>query len=504
MGRTSLPAPHGTEGTPRRAAAFEPATMLEVEISRPLPVAAPVDPETDWEYRRAVVLVRLHTQPLGLIELPLSRGGLSARQLARSIWDALGPTINAHLLEDGLAAASGLGPDGLPSAATPPCLVARRAFLANAPFVSVVVPTHNRPQQVTALVRSMLASDYPPAHYEIIVVDNAPATSATARCIGHHFADCPQVRYVREDRPGASNARNRGLEMARGELVVFADDDELVDRHWLTEMVRGFAAADDVGCVTGLVVSMESRTPAQGWFEQFGGYCKAGCTPRLFNLTNHRAEHPLYPYNVGVLGAGGSMAFRRSMLCAMGGFDPALGPATPTLGGEDVDALLRVILAGHTLAYTPAAIVRHPPHREYAQLRGQIKGYGTGLSACLFKTLLTQPRLLPDFVAKLPHVLLFALSGRSPHHAGKRADFPKELTWLELRGLLGGPLAYMRSRRRVARTAPPNAAGAYGELALVSAQGLAGQASDGLALRQRMPSGARARSAALEQDVEAR
>jgi GT2 family glycosyltransferase len=469
MGRPHLAAVRAQERAPRLAANFEPAAMIEVEISRPLPAQTPVDPDTDWEYRRAVVLVRLHSQPLGLIELALGSAGLSAGQLARSIWEALGPAINAHLLEDGLGAVVRLGPEGLSYAVAPACLEARRIFLASAPFVSVVVPTRDRPQQVAALVRSLLASDYPSTHYEIIVVDNAPSTNATARFFGQYVGDCPLVRYVCEERPGSSNARNRGLAMARGEIVVFADDDEMADRHWLTEMVRGFDAGEDVGCVTGLVIPMESLTQAQGWFEQFGGYCKEGCTPRLFDLTDHRAESPLYPYNVGILGAGGSMAFRRSILCAIGGFDPVLGPATPTLSGEDIDAMLRVILEGHTLSYSPAAIVRHPPHREYARLRTQIQGYGTGLAACLFKTLLTRPRLLPDMMWKLPRGLGFALSPRSPHHTGKRADFPNDLTWLELKGLLFGPLAYLRSRWRIARLAPQDAASPYKEPGTLSA-----------------------------------
>jgi hypothetical protein len=214
-------------------------------------------------------------------------------------------------------------------------------------------------------------------------------------------------------------------------------------------------------CVTGLVMPMESETRAQGWFEQFGGYCKEQCIRRLFNLTDQRAENPLYPYNIGSFGAGGSMAFRRSMLLEMGGFDATLGPATPTLGGEDIDAILRVILEGHSLLYEPAAIVRHPPYREYAQLRRQIQGYGTGLTACLFKNVVTKPRLLPDFLVKLPRGLLFAFSSRSPHQAGKAVGYPKELTWLEIKGLLYGPLAYLRSRRRPVRIAPLTTPGAY-------------------------------------------
>jgi GT2 family glycosyltransferase len=314
---------------------------------------------------------------------------------------------------------------------------------------------------MAALVQSVLASEYPADRFEVVVVDNAPSANDTALLFNQHYADSAQVRYVREDRAGSSYARNAGLGRAQGEIVVFADDDELVDRYWLGEMARGFETAADVRCVTGLVAPMELETRAQGWFEQFGGYCKEGFASRLFNLTDHRGDSPLYPYTVGAFGSGGSMAFRRDHLLALGGFDPALGPATPTMGGEDVDAMLRVVLAGYTLAYMPSAIVRHPSHRDYERLRGQLRGYGYGLSATLFKTLVTQPRFALDFLRKLPRGLTFAFGAGSKRHAGKQADYPAELTWLERRGLLAGPLAYLRSRRQLAAVASREQALAY-------------------------------------------
>lgn len=441
--------------------------MLEVEIGQALPRETPIDLERDQPYRRALVLVRLHARPLGVLELTAGMSGFNAELLAQGIWQALGPVINQHLQEDGLPEIHVLDADGLPCTGTPACCEPRVAFLAHAPFVSVVIPTHNRPEPVAALVASILATEYPSDHYEIIVVDNAPSSDATETVITQRYGDNPRVRYVREDRAGSSNARNCGLRLACGEIVVFADDDELVDAHWLTEMVRGFDAREDIGCVTGLVVPMESQTQAQGWFEQFGGYCKEQCARRIFNLTDHRAPSPLFPYNVGIYGAGGSMAYRRSVLLELGGFDTALGPATPTLGGEDIDTMLRVVLGGYTLLYEPAAIVRHPPYRAYTGLRRQIQGYGTGLTACLFKTVFTQPRLLPDFIAKVPQGMLFALSARSPHHAGKQADYPKELTWLEIKGMFYGPLAYLRSRRML-RAMPAQSPGKQVERETVS------------------------------------
>ncbi len=451
MEATRPPRVSGYQTATTQATRFEPARILEVELGRPLRHISHINPRTGYAYCRALALVRFHTQPLGWINLRLSGAGLSADECAGQIWKVLRATIEEHLRRDQHAVDGEVGASNGAATwtSTPPCLEARERVLADAPLVSVVIPTRERPQQVAACVRSLLSLAYPPSRYEIIVVDNAPLTSATAELIRRRYGDSSQVGYVRENRPGVSNARNRGLAVAQGDVVAFVDDDELVDEHWLAGLVGGFAAAERVACVTGLIVPSEIETPAQGWFEQFGGYCKGGCTRHIFNLTDQRPHDPLFPYNVGMLGSGGSMAFRRSILRDVGGFDPALGSATPALAGEDIEALLRVLLAGHTLVYEPAAILYHPPHRDFARLCTQIHGYGTGLTACLLKTLLANPRLLPDVMAKLPPAVLFALSPRSPHHAHKQSDYPGELMWLELRGMLYGPLAYLRSAIKI-------------------------------------------------------
>jgi Polysaccharide deacetylase/Glycosyl transferase family 2 len=128
--------------------------------------------------------------------------------------------IRDHLAADGAAPPAqfpigGLG-DG-PCRATLP--------LDRAPLASVVVATRDRPEEAVACVEGLLALAYP--SYEILLVDNAPASEATAVAVGRRFGHLPRVRYLREDRPGLSNARNRGLAEAAGEVV--ASEDVLVD-----------------------------------------------------------------------------------------------------------------------------------------------------------------------------------------------------------------------------------------------------------------------------------
>ncbi|MBI5566628.1 MAG: glycosyltransferase [Chloroflexi bacterium] len=422
---------------------FRPAWLVEIELAAALPDIVAARTLTGELYRRACALVRLHSQPLGLIELPLGADGLRAAEYAPHIWREWQSAINDHLQADGCPPVSALTPLGLAEAGTPKCLQARAVMLADAPFVSVIVATRDRPIELAAALKSLQALDYP--HYEIIVVDNAPATTATAELIQRWPIGRSSVRYVREDEPGLAIAHNRGLLAVTAPIVAFTDDDVIVDQHWLTELVRGFSVSDQVACATGMILPAEIETPAQAWLEQFGGFTK-GFAQRVFDLETHRLPGPLYPYTVGRFGSGASMAFKTAVLRQLGGFDSALGAGTLALGGDDLAAFFQIISAGYQLVYQPSALLYHRHRREYEGLARQAYGYGAGLTAYLTKTLVDRPARLLDFVARLPAGVAYAISPRSPKNSQKQAGYPAQLTWLERRGMLAGPFAYLRSR----------------------------------------------------------
>lgn len=432
-----------TRATPE-AADVKPVRMLEVDIGQPLPALSAVDERTGQCYERALALVRLHTQPLGLVDLRLVDPTLTPDAYADQVWRALRAEISAHLRQDGLPVASRLPPTGLSDASVPVCLRERERFLANAPFVSVVVATRDRPESLDACLRSLLSLHYP--CYEIIVVDNAPSTPATAALLARSYGAEPRVRYVREDWPGLAAAHNRGLRETRAEIIAITDDDVLVDRYWLAELVKGFSVTERVACVTGMILPLELETPAQLWIEQYGGFSK-GFHQRVFDQARHRPRSWLYPYAAGMFGSGANMAFKTAALRELGGFDPALGAGTPALGGDDLAAFFQVVTTGYTLVYEPTAIVRHRHRPEYTGLRKQAYGYGMGLTAYLTKALFDQPGRLLDFAVRIPSGLVYALSARSPKNRQKRADYPRELTIIERQGMLHGPVAYLRSRR---------------------------------------------------------
>ena len=423
---------------------FSPAQIVEIELAAPLSDIPPAYALSGEKYRRARAVVRLHTQPLGLVEFELDQNGQRVEVYAAAVWQALNQAINDHLQADGLPQVQALTAAGLARDEPPRCWQERAALLETAPFVSIIVATHDRPIELGAALQSLLSLAYP--RYEIIVVDNAPSTDATAELVQSLAAGRSEVRYVREDCAGLAVAHNRGLLEVTAPIVAFTDDDVRVDRHWLAEIVRGFHVSDRVACVTGLILPSELESPAQAWIEQFGGFTK-GFAPRVFDRSN--GSGPLYPYTAGRFGSGASMAFKTAVLRHLGGFDSALGAGTLALGGDDLAAFFQIIMAGYQLVYQPSALLYHHHRRDYAGLRRQAYGYGAGLTAYLMSILVARPKRILDLALRFPAGMAYALSPRSPKNQNRQADYPVDLTRQEWRGMLYGPLAYLRSRWRI-------------------------------------------------------
>lgn len=440
---------------------FAPVRIDEVEIGSPLPELPPGATRAGRPFVASLCLVRLHGRPLGTVEVGLPPGGLPADALAARIEAELAEKIAEHLRHDGLGGER-LGAAGLRANGQPPCLAPREELLAAPPTVSVVICTRDRPESVRETLGSILACRYPAERWEAIVVDNAAEANASIDQLASELSGPVPVRVLHEPEAGLSNARNRGLRDAGGEITVFADDDVEVDRDWLTTLVAPFGRGERVGATSGMTLPGALETPAQRWTEGFGGRAR-DFDARVFDLDAPPDDRPLFPFTVGDLGAGRNMAFRRELLTDLGGFDPALGPGTLAHDGDDIEALLRVLLAGHAIVHDPAAIVWHAHPSEYPELRDRVWGYGIGLTACLTKAIGDRPSLLIDLVRKLPRGLAFALSPRSAKNLGRQRDFPRSLVRRELLGMAYGPLAYARSRldqrrRRAGRPRSSNAA----------------------------------------------
>jgi glucosyl-dolichyl phosphate glucuronosyltransferase len=127
--------------------------------------------------------------------------------------------------------------------------------------VAVIVPTFNRASSLAALLHSLCQQERVDGlRYEIVVVDNG-STDRTPDIAAEYRRRFPFVRYVRELRPGASNARNRGILAADARILAFIDDDVRAAADWIAAIVRTFDRHPEIDCLGGRVEPLWPQTP---------------------------------------------------------------------------------------------------------------------------------------------------------------------------------------------------------------------------------------------------
>ncbi|MFI5036188.1 MAG: glycosyltransferase [Acidimicrobiales bacterium] len=322
---------------------------------------------------------------------------------------------------------------------------------ADLPAVSVVVPTIVRePDRLVRTVDSLLGLDYP--RIEVVVVDNRPDASGDdlARLLAGRA-----VRIAHEPTPGISGARNRGVAESSGEILAFTDDDVVVDPRWVRALAMRMVLSPEVGAVGGLVCPEALDEPAQLWFEEFyGGFSKT-LRRSVVSLARPDPADPLFPYAPGRYGAGCNMAFRRSALAGIGGFEPALGTGTRARGGEDLAAFLRVVLNGGVVAFEPAALVRHHHRATPREFRRQVFGYGVGLTAAYAALVAERPGRALAMLRLVPRGVAHLGRPRDQRSPSLRPTYPPSTAGLQLVGMAWGPWAYVRSRRSTSEAPSP-------------------------------------------------
>lgn len=227
------------------------------------------------------------------------------------------------------------------------------------PYISIVVPVLNRERTIGRCIQSLLEIDYP--SYEIIVVDNG-STDKTYEILSNF-----PIKLVREEKKGPYAARNKGIDLSKGELVLFTDSDCLANKDLLKKLLENLRDENIVG-VGGQLQTYEPATLTEQ-FEDLAGILVIDLPKGIVRKKKNKfLSGAIYASNV---------LFRKKALVEINGFDPDF------MSGGDFDLCWRLQRAGHKLYFDPQAIVKHI-HR--ANLRGLIKQF--------FKYAVEQPRLL--------------------------------------------------------------------------------------------------------------
>jgi len=118
-------------------------------------------------------------------------------------------------------------------------------------LVSIVIPTYNRRDKLVRLVRSIYDSDYPAKFLEIIVIDDGSSDN-TVTSIRTLF---PNVKICSsENKLFCGGSRNLGMELSKGDYIVFIDDDNILDKSCITKLIRCFESNPQIGMCAPLML----------------------------------------------------------------------------------------------------------------------------------------------------------------------------------------------------------------------------------------------------------
>lgn len=222
-------------------------------------------------------------------------------------------------------------------------------------MISVIICTYNRAALLKRALGSILSANVPEGwSREVIIIDNA-STDNTPNIVAETVSDFPSiVRYVLEPKQGLSFARNRGVNEAKGDVLVFTDDDVLVTQQWLVELCTPIACGHAVAACGKILPCEKIQIPT--WLPQMSNVYFPPLA--LFDRGDDPIALDESPF-------GANMAFRGDVFRRYGLFRSDLGRRPDSLmSGEDTDFGNRLLRGGERIWYEPSAIVFHPVQYE--------------------------------------------------------------------------------------------------------------------------------------------
>lgn len=212
--------------------------------------------------------------------------------------------------------------------------------------VTVAIPTYNRADLLRQTLTGITAQQFPREHYEILVIDNN--SQDHTRAVVEEFKNAsPAPLYLIERRQGLDYARNRAINSARGDVILFGDDDIIVPPDWIAQMAAPLLAdgMQMVGAVGGEVIPV--------FPDGLPDWVKEWHAPLAFRSDTGPIDARHSPM-------GANLAFPRWVFDQLGPFHTALDRrGTNYFSGGDSDMIRRIRLAGLEVWFSPGAAVQH-------------------------------------------------------------------------------------------------------------------------------------------------
>ena len=225
---------------------------------------------------------------------------------------------------------------------------------SNRPFISIIIPTYERPERLAVCLKSLGRLDYPCERYEVIVVDDGsrkPPETVVAR-----FHERFDVRLLTQIHAGPATARNTGAAQAKGEVLAFTDDDCEPAADWLQTLAKRFAATPNCA-IGGRALNGLPDNPFSSASQLLIDYLY-----QYYNRVPHRARFL----------ASNNLALPTDLFRAIEGFDTNF----PYAAGEDREFCDRWLHHGYGLVYAPEVVVRHSHFLKFQTFCKQHFTYG--------------------------------------------------------------------------------------------------------------------------------
>jgi glycosyltransferase involved in cell wall biosynthesis len=287
-------------------------------------------------------------------------------------------------------------------------------------MISVVVCTHNRAEKLRHLLDSFAHMHVPGGTaWELVVVDNNSTDHTVQVLEAFAAAATLPLRRCFEARPGLAIAHNRALDMVKGDIVAFTDDDCHVAPDWLAVIAREFSRDPQLCLLGGRV---ELFNPAD----------------RPITIRTGRERLDLTGDNKAMrILIGCNLAFRRVTAEKLGRFDPRFGAGGTLPSGDDFDFVYRFVRAGVRIVYSPDLVVLHDHGRATdSQVMTLQQNYLQGRGGVYVKYALRGDRNMQRLAYwEVRNLLLSALRG-----SARRVDL------MALFFLLKGAVRFLRDR----------------------------------------------------------
>jgi glycosyltransferase involved in cell wall biosynthesis len=262
--------------------------------------------------------------------------------------------------------------------------------------VSIVIPTLNRLDDLERCIAALERQALPKSRFEIVVVDNGSTDGTIGFLKGKARAGV--LRFLEQDKPGASSARNLGVRSSSARFIAFTDDDCIPEPDWLSTLLAGFPEGGRCAGVGGPILPQNPENVISRYWASCRVWDNMGRDGRAVHIPTM------------------NVLYLRSVLIEVGIFDETV------VGIEDIHLSQKIIKRKYELRYLKGGTVRHKDPTDVRSIYRKcwLSGRGTAAVARLYglrqdkNYSLNLPSLIGNLVFRKKILEKFSKQGRLP------------------------------------------------------------------------------------------